>query len=148
MEHLQYVTADLESPLADVQMDIHHMPFDNNTFDVVFCNHVMEHLEDDIKAMIEIHRVLAPGGWAIVQSPQDLSLETTYEDPSITSGKEREKAFGQSDHLRIYGRDYGKKLSAAGFEVLADQFVKNLPDEVRKKHALPIDEIIYFCKKK
>jgi hypothetical protein len=148
MNHLNYLTADLESPLADVQMDIHQMPFDNNTFDVVFCNHVMEHLEDDIKAMKEIRRVLTPGGWAIIQSPQDLSLETTYEDPSITTPKGREKAYGQNDHMRTYGKDYGKRLSMAGFEVFADHFVKNVPEEVKKKYALPPDEIIYFCKKK
>jgi SAM-dependent methyltransferase len=148
MKNLEYTTADLESPLADVQMDIHHMPFDSNSFDVVFCNHVMEHLENDIQAMKEIRRVLVTGGWAIIQSPQDFTLENTYEDASIVSPKDREKAYGQDDHMRTYGMDYGKRLSSAGFEVLADNFVKNLPGETVKKHALPPDEIIYFCKKK
>lgn len=148
MENLEYLTADLESPLADVQMDIHQMPFDNNTFDVVFCNHVMEHLEDDIKAMKEIHRVLMPGGWAIIQSPLNFSLDITFEDSTLVTPQEREKAHGQSDHMRTYGKDYGKRLSSAGFEVLADHFVKNIPEDIKKKFALPPDEIIYFCMKK
>jgi hypothetical protein len=103
----EYITADLESPLAKVKMDIHRMPFGDDYFDVVFCNHVMEHVEDDLQAMREIRRVLKPTGWAIIQSPIDASLETTYEDKTITSPQEREKAFGQNDHLRMYGRDYG-----------------------------------------
>ncbi len=148
MDNLEYTTADLESPLADVHMDVHHMPFDNNTFDVVFCNHVMEHVTDDIKAMKEILRVLTPGGWAIIQSPQDDKLEVTFEDPTIATPEDREKAYGQSDHLRTYGRDYAKRLATAGFEVLADRFVYNLPKDIKQKHALPEDEIIYYCMKK
>jgi SAM-dependent methyltransferase len=141
----EYITADLESPLAKVKMDIHRMPFGDDYFDVVFCNHVMEHVEDDLQAMREIRRVLKPTGWAIIQSPIDASLETTYEDKTITSPQEREKAFGQNDHLRMYGRDYGKRLSLAGFRVVEDDFVKQLPPETVKRYALPADEIVYWC---
>lgn len=141
----EYITADLESPLAKVKMDIHRMPFGDDYFDVVFCNHVMEHVEDDLQAMREIRRVLKPTGWAIIQSPIDASLETTYEDKTITSPQEREKAFGQNDHLRMYGRDYGKRLSLAGFRVVEDDFVKQLPSETVKRYALPADEIVYWC---
>jgi ubiquinone/menaquinone biosynthesis C-methylase UbiE len=126
-------------------MDIHRMPFGDDYFDVVFCNHVMEHVEDDLQAMREIRRVLKPTGWAIIQSPIDASLETTYEDKTITSPQEREKAFGQNDHLRMYGRDYGKRLSLAGFRVVEDDFVKQLPPETVKRYALPADEIVYWC---
>jgi SAM-dependent methyltransferase len=141
----EYITADLESPLAKVKMDIHRMPFGDDYFDVVFCNHVMEHVEDDLQAMREIRRVLKPTGWAIIQSPIDASLEMTYEDKTITSPQEREKAFGQNDHLRMYGRDYGKRLSLAGFRVVEDDFVKQLPPETVKRYALPADEIVYWC---
>lgn len=147
MENLEYTTADLESPLADVKMDVHDIPFEDNTFDVVFCNHVMEHVEDDIKAMSEIHRVLKKGGWAIIQSPQDYSRSTTLEDPSITDPKEREKVYWQADHVRLYGLDYGQRLQKAGFTVKEDRFVMELPNEMVRRYALPANEIIYFCAK-
>ncbi|GHE64709.1 SAM-dependent methyltransferase [Roseivirga thermotolerans] len=147
MENLEYTTADLESPLADVKMDVHDIPFEDNTFDVVFCNHVMEHVEDDIKAMSEIHRVLKKGGWAIIQSPQDYSRSTTLEDPNITDPKEREKVYWQADHVRLYGLDYGQRLQKAGFTVKEDRFVMELPNEMVRRYALPANEIIYFCAK-
>lgn len=147
MKNLDYTTADLESPLADVKMDVHDIPFEENTFDVVFCNHVMEHVDDDIKSMSEIHRVMKPGGWAIIQSPQDYSRETTLEDPTITDPKERERIYWQSDHVRLYGLDYGKRLERAGFKVTEDKFVMELPKEEVKKYALPANEIIYLCQK-
>lgn len=148
MKNLDYITADIESPLAKVKMDIHQIPFPDHTFDVTFCNHVMEHVDDDIKAMSELYRVLKPGGWAIIQSPQDLSKATTYEDASITDPKEREKHFWQDDHLRLFGRDYGKRLEKGGFKVTEDRFVMDqlTPEEV-KLFALPANEIIYFCQK-
>lgn len=147
MDNLDYTTADLESPLADVKMDVHEIPFDDNTFDVVFCNHVMEHVDDDIKAMSEIHRVLKPEGWAIIQSPQDYSRQETLEDPSITDPKERERIYWQSDHVRLFGLDYGKRLEKAGFKVTEDRYVMELPTETVKRYALPANEIIYFCAK-
>lgn len=148
LKNIQYTTADLESPLADVKMDIRRMPFPEGSFDVLFCNHVMEHIDDDMLAMSEVFRVLKIGGWAIIQSPQDLSLEKTYEDSSVRTPAEREKAYGQSDHMRTYGRDYGERLRQAGFEVTADDFVIKLPRETVLKLALPADEIIYFCQKR
>ncbi len=148
MKNLDYITADIESPLAKVKMDIHQIPFEANTFDVAFCNHVMEHVDDDIKAMSELYRVLKPGGWAIIQSPQDWSRATTFEDPTITDPKEREKHYWQDDHLRLFGRDYGKRLEKGGFKVTEDRFVMNelTPEEV-KRFALPANEVIYFCQK-
>ncbi len=147
MKNLEYITADIESPLAKVKMDIHEIPFADNTFDVSFCNHVMEHVEDDIRAMSEIRRVLKPGGWAIIQSPLDLERETTYEDPSITSPAERERIFGQNDHVRVYGKDYKKRLERAGFDVTEDKYVMELDPSLVKRYALPLNEIIYYCKK-
>ncbi len=143
-----YITADIESPLAKVKMDIHEIPFEENTFDVAFCNHVMEHVDDDIKAMSEIHRVLKPGGWAIIQVPFFPPLKaSTFEDFSITDPKQREKIFGQDDHVRMYGKDYPDRLSKAGFQVKEDEYVLQLGEESIKKYALPKEEIIYFCSK-
>jgi SAM-dependent methyltransferase len=146
MKNLDYITADLESPLAKVKMDIHKMPFGANEFDVVFCNHVMEHVEDDIQSMKEIVRVLKPGGWAIIQSPLE-DRDTTFEDKSLKTPKERERVFGQDDHVRAYGRDYGKRLESAGFKVKVDHYNQELPESVRKRYALPEYEDIYVCYK-
>lgn len=147
LKNITYVTADIESPLAMVKMDIHQIPFEANSYDVAFCNHVMEHVKDDIQAMSEIYRVLKPGGWAIIQSPMWPGLATTFEDPKITDPKEREKIFGQNDHVRNYGTDYGRRLEKAGFTVIEDKFVMEMPKDKVKRFALPGEEIVYFCKK-
>ena len=142
-----YITADIESPLAKVKMDLHHIPFEDNSFDVVFCNHVLEHVKDDVQCMNEIRRVLKSDGFALCQSPQRYDLETTYEDASITDPKEREKHFLQDDHLRIYGRDYGDQLKSSGFKVENVNLVDKIGLTEAKKMALPLEEIIYLCKK-
>lgn len=145
--NLEYTTADLNSPWADVKIDVHDIPFKENTFDVIMCNHVLEHVENDKKVMSEFFRVMKKGGWGIFQVPIDYSREYTFDDPTITDPKEREKHYWQSDHLRLYGRDYGKLLTKAGFEVTEDTFVKELDTKLIKRFALPKDEIIYFCRK-
>ena len=143
-----YITADIESPLAKVKMDVHAIPFEENTFDAAMCNHVMEHVDDDIKAMSEIYRVLKPGGWAILQVPFFSPLDdTSIEDKSITAPKEREKAYGQDDHVRLYGKDYPDRIRQAGFEVVEDRFIEELGIDLVKRYALPPNEIIYYCKK-
>lgn len=148
LANLDYITGDIESPLAKVKMDIHEIPFEENTFDVIFCNHVLEHVEDDIKAMQEMLRVLKPGGWAILQVPFFFPLnEDTYEDKSITSPADREKAFGQDDHVRLYGKDYANRLASAGFKVVEEKMVMELPEEKVARFALPKDEIIYRVEK-
>jgi len=147
MENLNYISGDIESPLAKVKMDVHQIPFEEKSFDVVFCNHVMEHVADDIKAMTEIHRVLKPAGWAIIQSPVYMYLDKTLEDPSITDPLEKERIFGQNDHMRKYGKDYGDRLRKGGFKVTEDNYLNELSPEVRKRYALPDEEIIYFCEK-
>jgi len=146
LSNLEYITGDLESPLAQVKMDIHHIPFEAETFDVVFCNHVMEHVEDDIAACAEINRVLRKGGWGIIQSPV-YDMEKSIEDPSITDPAERERVFGQRDHVRKYGKDYADRLRKSGLQIEEDVFVTTLPGEVVKLHGLPPEEIIFVCRK-
>lgn len=148
MPNLDYITGDIESPLAKVKMDIHEIPFEDASFDICFCNHVMEHVADDIKAMGEIKRVLRPGGWAIIQIPLFLPIpEKTIEDPAITDPKERERVYGQDDHVRMYGLDYADRLRRAGFKVTEDKFVLDLPKEVVARHAFQLEEVIFFCQK-
>lgn len=142
-----YITADLESPLAKVKMDVQAIPFPDNTFDVIFCNHIMEHVDSDLIALQELYRVLKPGGWGIIQSPINPNREVTYEDPTITSPEERAKHFGQYDHVREFGLDYGKRLARGGFVVFEDDYVKTLPLAEVKRYALPADEIIYLVRK-
>ncbi|MGD9976482.1 MAG: class I SAM-dependent methyltransferase [Bacteroidales bacterium] len=147
LKNLEYVTADLLSPWADVKMDVQAIPFPESQFDVVICNHVLEHVDSDLAAMREIYRVLKPGGFAILQVPMDLSMEKTLEDPAINTPELREKYYQQRDHLRLYGRDYGERLRRAGFMVDENDFVKTLPASLVERYALPKDEILYVCRK-
>lgn len=146
LSNLEYITGDIESPLAKVKLDVHQIPFEDNSFDVVFCNHVMEHVENDILACKEINRVLRKDGWGIIQSPV-YDLENTLEDKSITDPAERERMFGQRDHVRKYGNDYANRLSASGLNVKEDHYVKSLDEVIIQKYALPRNEIIFYCTK-
>ncbi|WP_298479091.1 class I SAM-dependent methyltransferase [uncultured Maribacter sp.] len=147
LKNIEYTTTDLNSPLADVKADICKLPFKDNSYDVIFCNHVLEHIPDDTKAMQELYRVLKPGGWGIFQIPQELERETTFEDNSITDKKERAKIFGQYDHVRIYGRDYFNKLRSIGFTVEEQDYTNVLSKEDVNKYRLAKGEIIPFVKK-
>lgn len=143
-----YVTADIESPLAQLKIDIHKIPLPDNSFDVVLCNHVLEHVDDDIKAMRELYRVIKPGGFAILQVPFFHPIpESTMQDPSITNPAERERLYGQRDHVRRYGKDYPSRIASAGFVPVVDDFVNNLPEETRAKYGLVKGEVIYVGKK-
>ncbi|WP_269685711.1 class I SAM-dependent methyltransferase [Flavobacterium lacustre] len=144
-KNLEYTTTDLFSPLADVKADICNLPFEDNQYDVILCNHVLEHIPDDTKAMQELYRVLKPGGMAILQIPQDLSRATTFADDSITDQKERAKIFGQYDHVRIYGRDYFDKLRSIGFKVVEEDYTNKIAPELVEKYCLAKGEIIPVC---
>lgn len=148
MKNLDYTTGDYNSPIADVHFDLHHAPFENNTFDVVFCNHVLEHVEDAHQCMDELYRIMKPGGWGIFQVPLDINKATTYEDSSITDPREREIHFGQKDHVRFFGRDYDKWLEQAGFDVTVEDYVNTFTPEMIERYRLPKNEMIYLCRKK
>ena len=135
------------SPLADVKADICNLPFKDNSFDFILCNHVLEHIPNDTKAMQELYRVLSKGGTAILQIPQDLKREVTFEDDSITDPKERAKIFGQYDHLRVYGKDYFNKLRNIGFHVDEVDYTHSLTTEQIDRYRLAKGEIIPVCKK-
>lgn len=136
-----------EYPAGTINADITNLQFVNNSFDIIYCSHVLEHIPDDKKAMSELQRVLKPGGWALLQVPQDLTLIKTYEDFSITDANERLQAFGQHDHVRIYGQDYKDRLKDAGFIVNAEKYVESFTENEIFKYGFMKGEIIYFCTK-
>ncbi len=140
-----YLTADYLVP-ADVKVDIGNIQFPTDTFDVVFCSHVLEHVPDDRLAIREIFRVLKPGGWAIVMVP--ITVEKTIEDPTVTDPAERLRLFGQEDHVRTYGPDFPDRLREAGFEVSiveAKDFISNA-DQTRI--SVPPDlDAVHHCLK-
>jgi len=121
---LDYLSGDLDSPLADCELDAMELPFEDASFDFLVCNHVLEHVGDDRRALREFHRVLAPGGWAILMCPVDNRRATTLEDPTATTPSRRHELFGQADHVRLYGRDYAGRLAEPGFEVRAERYVE------------------------
>ena len=144
-KNIAYTTTDLLSPLADVKADICNLPFEDNAYDYIFCNHVLEHIPDDTKAMNELFRVLKPNGMAILQIPQDLNRASTFSDDTITNQKERAAIFGQYDHVRIYGRDYFDKLRSIGFKVVEEDYTAKITPELVEKYCLAKGEIIPIC---
>jgi len=145
MKNLDYTTADLYSPIVDVKADILKLPFKDEEFDLVFCNHVLEHIEDDNKAMKELYRVIKKGGMGIFQVPQELARKSTYEDPAIITPEDKTEHFGQYDHVRIYGRDYFDRLRNVGFNVKEVDYSLKLNPELVEKYCLAKGEILPVC---
>ena len=147
MKNLEYTSADLFSPIVDVKADILDLPFEDESFDVIFCNHVLEHIIDDKKAMSELYRVMKKGGWGILQVPMKNSLEKTYEDFTITDPKERQKHFGQYDHVRWYGMDYFERLKSVGFSVDINFYSQKFSEQEQKRFGLNVTEILPVVRK-
>lgn len=141
-----YLTADLFNPRAMVKMDITSIQYPNETFDIIYCSHVLEHVADDRKAIEEFFRVLKNNGWAILNVP--INNGQTFEDSSIVSPQERLKAFGQEDHVRRYGTDYVDRLRDAGFvvEVFKASDLTNSTGVIKMGLTLASD-IVYYCTK-
>ena len=140
------ITADLESPLADQHFDVQNIPLPSDSIDVIICNHLLEHVENDRLAMQELHRVMKPGGWGIFLVPEDRERETTFEDDSIVDAKERTRLFGQYDHRRIYGRDYDARLREAGFEVERSDFARRLTEWEKRLYSPGEDDLVIVRK--
>ncbi len=142
IECWDYITLDLNSTIADIKADITNIPFDDNIFDIIICNHVLEHIQDDIIAIKEIYRVLKKNGLAIMQIPIDIKRIKTFENPEIKSNKEREELFGQYDHVRVYGKDFFERLKSVGFKTKKINYTKELSKEEIKKFSIIKGEII------
>jgi SAM-dependent methyltransferase len=147
MPNLTYTCADLDPGRGDIEADLTQLPFNDHDFDVVICNHVLEHVPEDRKAMAEVFRVLKPGGWAILQTPFDRSREATFEDSSAVTPEDRKRLYGHIDHVRIYGRDFKARLEQAGFRVTFDGYVRTLGSSFVARHALPAEEDVCLCVK-
>ena len=147
LSNIQYDTIDINSPLAMIKADICDLPIKDNTYDFILCNHVLEHILDDNKAISELYRVLKKDGVGIFQVPIDMKKEFTFQDDSITDKKERNKIFGQYDHVRVYGKDYFTKLKNAGFKVKEIDYTKNLSKDEIYRFSIVKGEIIPVCTK-
>jgi SAM-dependent methyltransferase len=147
LSNIQYDTIDINSPLAMIKADICDLPIKDNTYDFILCNHVLEHILDDNKAISELYRVLKKDGVGIFQVPIDMKKEFTFQDDSITDKKERNKIFGQYDHVRVYGKDYFTKLKNAGFKVEEVDYTKNLSKDEIYRFSIVKGEIIPVCTK-
>ncbi|GEQ87087.1 SAM-dependent methyltransferase [Patiriisocius marinistellae] len=147
LKNIDYTTTDLNSPIADVKADICALPFKDNSYDFIICNHVLEHIPDDTKAMQELYRVLAPGGIAILQVPLENERAVTFEDNTITDQKERTEIFGQYDHVRVYGMDYFDKLRSIGFNVEALDYTLKISNEDIERYRIAKGELLPVCRK-
>lgn len=137
-----YLSVDLDGSKAMRPADVTKLEFPNDYFDAVVCNHVLEHVTNDRRAMAEIFRVLRPGGWASLQVPRTDGV--TDEDPRVTDPGERTARFGQSDHVRLYGRDYFERLRQAGFEVTAHTWKDFLNPADAATYVIPVPEEMIF----
>jgi SAM-dependent methyltransferase len=142
---VNYLSIDLLPGNAMLQADLTRLQFGDDSFDVIFCSHVLEHIPDDRKAMAELRRVLHPSGWAILQVP--MRGQVTQEDPSVTSNEERTRLFGQHDHVRYYGADFKGRLESVGFHVQADAFHSRLPQATARRMGISGARSIHFCRK-
>ncbi len=140
--NVRYVSVDIDSPYAQVRADLMDLPFGPESFDVILCVHVLEHVADDRRAMRELRRVLRPDGFAAILVPVQPGRPETFEDPDVRSPDERERLFGQADHVRVYGEDFAQRLAATGFEVERVSMFESLGPEGARRHGLsPRDDI-------
>jgi len=141
---LNYVTADFRNPEVDVQVDIQALPFADGEFDLILCSHVLEHIRDDKLAMRELRRVCSPNGSVLIMVPLSSSTQTR-EDLSELPPKVRKDRFGETDHLREYGRDVIDMLQRSGFRVVSFEPTTEIPASIRARHGLGDNQTIFVC---
>jgi len=145
-KNFEYLAIDLQKSYnIGSLMDLSFSAILSNSMDVIVCIHVLEHIENDRQAIREIHRILKPGGWAIISVPIRLT-EPTYEDPAIVSEIDRMREFGEKSHVRIYGGDFINRLMDGGFEVTLDRGDQLNPHQM-EKYGLMDDENIFLVTK-
>ena len=147
LKNWEYFTFDLNSPIADIKGDLTSTNFKDESFDLIICNHVLEHIEDDKSALNEIYRILKYNGISILQVPTNVKRKNTFEDSSIKSKNQREKYFGQYDHVREYGLDFKDRVEQAGFEVEMINYSTKISQDLVIKYGLMKDDLIPIGKK-
>ena len=147
LKNWEYFTFDLNSPIADIKGDLTSTNFKDESFDLIICNHVLEHIEDDKSALDEMYRILKYNGISILQVPINVKRENTFEDLSIKSKIQREKYFGQYDHVREYGLDFKDRVEHAGFKVEMINYSKKISQDLVIKYGLMKDDLIPIGKK-
>ena len=147
LKNWEYFTFDLNSPIADIKGDLTSTNFRDESFDLIICNHVLEHIEDDKSALNEIYRILKYKGISILQVPMNVKRKNTFEDSSIKSKNQREKYFGQYDHVREYGLDFKDRVEQAGFEVEMINYSTKISQDLVIKYGLMKDDLIPIGKK-
>ena len=147
LKNWEYLTFDLNSPIADIKGDLTSTNFKDESFDLIICNHVLEHIEDDKSALNEIYRILKYNGISILQVPMNLKRKNTFEDSSIKSKNQREKYFGQYDHVREYGLDFKDRVEEVGFEVEMINYSTKISQDLAIKYGLMKDDLIPIGKK-
>ena len=147
LKNWEYFTFDLNSPIADIKGDLISTNFKDEYFDLIICNHVLEHIEDDKSALDEMYRILKYNGISILQVPINVKRENTFEDLSIKSKIQREKYFGQYDHVREYGLDFKDRVEQAGFKVEMINYSKKISQDLVTKYGLMKDDLIPIGKK-
>ena len=147
LKNWEYFTFDLNSPIADIKGDLISTNFKDEYFDLIICNHVLEHIEDDKSALDEMYRILKYNGISILQVPINVKRENTFEDLSIKSKIQREKYFGQYDHVRVYGLDFKDRVEQAGFKVEMINYSKKISQDLVIKYGLMKDDLIPIGKK-
>lgn len=145
---IDYVSGDLDGSLAMRPLDVTDIDFPDNTFDAVICNHVLEHVPDDRRAMSELLRVLKPGGWAVLQVPIGIKLDKTIEDFTLKSDAERLERFGQGDHVRVYSMgDYVERLRSVGWNIEVIDFPSEVGPETVHRYGFHEREKVVFGRK-
>jgi ubiquinone/menaquinone biosynthesis C-methylase UbiE len=129
-----------------VHSELSRLPFDDACFDVIICSHVLEHVEHDHESMVEMHRVLARTGQALVMVPVNPRFSETYEDPSITEPEPRRRAFGHPAHVRYYGADVTSRLEGSGFAVESIDYVEHMSHGEAARIRASRGELIYVCR--
>tara|TARA_B100000678_G_scaffold88812_1_gene73820 strand:+ start:5769 stop:6533 length:765 start_codon:yes stop_codon:yes gene_type:complete len=147
LKNWDYLTFDLNSPIADIKGDLTSTNFKDESFDLIICNHVLEHIKDDKSALNEIYRVLKYNGISILQVPINVRREKTFEDSTIKSKIQREKYFGQYDHVREYGLDFKDRVEQSGFKVQMINYSKKISKDLIIKYGLMKNDLIPIAKK-
>jgi len=143
LPHIRYATTDLYAPGVTLRADIVRLPHRDAVFDLIYCSHVLEHIPDDRAAMRELRRVLRVGGIAVILTP--LWTRPTFEDPGVTDPFERERLFGQHDHVRWYGLDIVERLSGAGFSVCTVRAGDIANAAEIERYGLDVGEVAFLC---